>query len=473
LHVMNGESRVALVETKTIDTSVPAFTPSSRTRYQLSAALGSSAFELDEAAGVITYEEYFAYGGTAFRAAASTTDVSAKRFRYTGLERDEETGFDYASARYYASWLGRWTAADPIALEGGSNQFQYCGNNPITRIDPAGTGWGDWFDPSNWCNPFSSDCEVLPVEVGKGVAKAGYHVVRDTGARVVDMSTMGFSAVGKATGGWDVGYTEWSPEAQNYDENKSTWENVRGDLYNNTVGGVVNTAKGVANGDPDAVGALIFTVIVAKAGGGGGGNPTISVPVPALVLQDAGLFGQIPALVVGKTVTVTVPATQVATAGVTMMVAKGGGGGGDKGSGKGSGTIAKSLGGKVPIPKGTNLTLGLSKHLFGFTSALKQAGIAAVNVFSGYDAGYFNVGLMEISSVAADLTRLADAIIKNGGRLKFNLEGVVDPALKTVTNAELETILKNPKLEAATDFFEGGKPLTGDALAARLKPWRK
>lgn len=482
LHVVNGEARVAIVETKTIDTSQPAFTPTSRTRYQLSTALGSSVFELDETAGVITYEEYFAYGGTAFRAATSTTDVSAKRYRYTGLERDEETGFDYATARYYASWLGRWTAADPIALGGGSNQFQYCGNNPIDRADPAGTGWGDWFDPSNWCNPFSSDCEVLPVEVGKGVVKAGYHTVRDTGARIVDMSTMGFSALGKATGGWDVGYTEWSPEAKNYDPDKSYWSNAMTGVYNNTAGGIVNTAKGVVNGDPDAVGALIFTAIVAKAGGGEG-NPTVSVPVPKLAFADTGIgaFGRVPAIVAGKAITVTVPVTQVATAGLTLMVAKGGGGG-DKGSGSGKGSgrgpkgspgsMAKSLGGEKPIPVGMNLSFGLTKFLERFTKAFDKAGDATVDAFEAYDAKYYKSLRFNDPSIIGDsVGQLGRAFIENGGRIKFNLEGL-EPGQTGITTGELQAILKDPLLESNTDFYVGGKLLTGAELASKLKPWR-
>ena len=45
LHVADGAHRVALVETKTLDTSVPAFTPSTRLRYQLDNHLGSSCLE--------------------------------------------------------------------------------------------------------------------------------------------------------------------------------------------------------------------------------------------------------------------------------------------------------------------------------------------------------------------------------------------------------------------------------------------
>ena len=74
--------------------------------------LGSAVLELDDQAQIITYEEYFPYGGTSYQAVRSQTETP-KRYRYTGKERDEETDLSYHGARYYAPWLGRWTSCDP------------------------------------------------------------------------------------------------------------------------------------------------------------------------------------------------------------------------------------------------------------------------------------------------------------------------------------------------------------------------
>ena len=41
---------------------------------------------------IISYEEYYPYGSTSYQAGRSAVEVSLKRYRYTGKERDEETG---------------------------------------------------------------------------------------------------------------------------------------------------------------------------------------------------------------------------------------------------------------------------------------------------------------------------------------------------------------------------------------------
>jgi RHS repeat-associated protein len=61
-------------------------------------------------------------------------------YRYTGMERDEETGLSYHNARYYIPWLGRWLNADPIGIGDGVNVYAYCGNNPINHTDSGGMG---------------------------------------------------------------------------------------------------------------------------------------------------------------------------------------------------------------------------------------------------------------------------------------------------------------------------------------------
>ena len=88
----------------------------------------------------------------------------AIRQKFTGYERDNETGLDYAQARYYSPTQGRFTSIDPLdpvlGRQGASdkeeaerqfrgylsqpqrwNDYAYCLNNPLRYIDPDG------FDP--------------------------------------------------------------------------------------------------------------------------------------------------------------------------------------------------------------------------------------------------------------------------------------------------------------------------------------
>ena len=75
--------------------------------------------EIDEDGKIISYEEYHPYGTTAYSANNSDDESDyRKRYRYTGMERDEESGLSYHSARYYLPWLGRWGSVDPVGLVG-------------------------------------------------------------------------------------------------------------------------------------------------------------------------------------------------------------------------------------------------------------------------------------------------------------------------------------------------------------------
>src|SRR5579864_901081 len=72
-----------------------------------------------------------------------------RRYKFTGKERDTESGLDMFGARYYASSLGRFTipdwAAKPTAVPYASfgnpqslNLYSYVNNNPTTTRDPDG-----------------------------------------------------------------------------------------------------------------------------------------------------------------------------------------------------------------------------------------------------------------------------------------------------------------------------------------------
>jgi RHS repeat-associated protein len=137
LHIMDDKQRIALVETKTI-TNPDDESPAQLIRFQFGNHLGSATLELDDKANVISYEEYYPYGSTSYQAVDKSIKAASKRYQYTGMERDEETGFAYHGARYYAPWLGRWCSADPAGLVDGVNVYLYSKNNPILYSDRVG-----------------------------------------------------------------------------------------------------------------------------------------------------------------------------------------------------------------------------------------------------------------------------------------------------------------------------------------------
>ena len=68
----------------------------------------------------------------------SAAEGSLKRYRYTGKERDEETGFSYHGARYYVSGLGTWISPDKAQIAPESPRYHYSGQNPMVYTDPTG-----------------------------------------------------------------------------------------------------------------------------------------------------------------------------------------------------------------------------------------------------------------------------------------------------------------------------------------------
>jgi RHS repeat-associated protein len=134
LHVMDDKQRIALVETRTLDTAGNDLAPRQLIRYQFGNHLGSASLELDEQAQIISYEEYAPYGCSTYQAVRSLTEA-AKRYRHTGKERDEESGLYYYGARYYSSWTGRWTAVDPLL---GMNRYLFVLASPCVDVDIGG-----------------------------------------------------------------------------------------------------------------------------------------------------------------------------------------------------------------------------------------------------------------------------------------------------------------------------------------------
>ena len=188
VHVFDGHKRLALIET---DTTNPASPGTPRTRLQLANHLSTALVEVDPDGDPISYEEFYPFGGSSFRSGEPD-----KRYRYTGKEHDEESGFYYHGARYLAPWLGRWISPDPAGLVDGTNVYAYVENNPLKFSDP--TGMWEW--PSARTIAVVAAVVVVATVVTVATAGAAAPVVAAAVASVGLTGTAATVATGVAVG---------------------------------------------------------------------------------------------------------------------------------------------------------------------------------------------------------------------------------------------------------------------------------
>ncbi|MGO4365016.1 RHS repeat-associated core domain-containing protein [Pseudomonas sp. PAB10] len=137
LHVLNVQAGRSSVRLLHWAHGQPDDVEEDQLRYSLDDYLGSSTLELDGRGSLISYEGYYAYGGTAWWMGRSQVEAKYKYVRYSGKERDA-TGLYYYGFRYYAPWLQRWINPDPAGIVDGLNLYGMVHNNPINLIDSSG-----------------------------------------------------------------------------------------------------------------------------------------------------------------------------------------------------------------------------------------------------------------------------------------------------------------------------------------------
>lgn len=132
LHVMDDQNRIAIVhvgDRHKDDGGEPV-------QYHLGDHLGGSSVVIGGASAqantFINREEYTPYGETSFGS------FGLKRYRFSGKERDEESGFSYFGARYLATWLGRWIICDLKGPKDEVNLYLFVGGGPVNYVDEEG-----------------------------------------------------------------------------------------------------------------------------------------------------------------------------------------------------------------------------------------------------------------------------------------------------------------------------------------------
>lgn len=131
-----------LVATKVLGGAIEFITPDH---------LGSPRVFTDAGGSIISRHDYFPFGDeitSSFngRSAMGGFGVDDRLTRkFTGYERDDETGLDFAQARYYSNSIGRFYSPDLLTNNGvitnpqSWNKYGYTLNNPIIFVDPQGT----------------------------------------------------------------------------------------------------------------------------------------------------------------------------------------------------------------------------------------------------------------------------------------------------------------------------------------------
>lgn len=130
LHVMDHTRRIATVR---LGPRIDGDAIMSPVKYYLVDHLANTNVRVDSTGALIDREEYTPYGETSFGS------VARKRYRFSGKERDRESGLYYHGARYYAPWLARWISCDPAGSVDGLNLYAYTASNPMTFKDSTGT----------------------------------------------------------------------------------------------------------------------------------------------------------------------------------------------------------------------------------------------------------------------------------------------------------------------------------------------
>ncbi|MGA2900737.1 MAG: RHS repeat-associated core domain-containing protein, partial [Candidatus Acidiferrales bacterium] len=99
--------------------------------------LGTSRVVTNSTGAILDQSDFYPFGGERV-----ITASSGNTYKFTGKERDSESGLDNFGARYNASTMGRFMSPDPL---GGRlidpqtlNKYSYVINNPLRYTDPTG-----------------------------------------------------------------------------------------------------------------------------------------------------------------------------------------------------------------------------------------------------------------------------------------------------------------------------------------------
>jgi RHS repeat-associated protein len=125
--------------------------------YYFADHLDSSRVVTSATGAILDDADFYPFGGERV-----VTSSSGNAYKFTGKERDSESGLDYFLARYYASAMGRFMSPDDFWKDSSVrdpqswNKYAYARNNPLRYIDPT----GEEATVSTQCNQEKKTCQV-------------------------------------------------------------------------------------------------------------------------------------------------------------------------------------------------------------------------------------------------------------------------------------------------------------------------
>jgi len=103
--------------------------------------LGSSSFITDAGGDAVQHLQYMPFGEHFVNQTSTSWETP---YKYSGKEKDDETGYSYFGARYYSSDLSIWLSVDPMSdARPNLSPYNYTQWNPVMKVDPDGN-LDDW-----------------------------------------------------------------------------------------------------------------------------------------------------------------------------------------------------------------------------------------------------------------------------------------------------------------------------------------
>ncbi len=206
------------------EVSVPSY--ESDVVYHHTDHLTGSNVDTDDMGNVLQLLDYYPYGDVRLDEQSSSYEND---YKFTGKEKDEDTGLYYYEARYYDSGIGRFISLDPwfgdISDPQSLNKYAYVRNNPLKYVDPSGE---EWYNPASW--------DVNWRTVGEGTVELGIGGLGVVGGASLTYGSSGIAAyagVGAMYEGVHVGSV-----------------------------GLINIAKGFSGKDEDPVPLFMTTSVI-------------------------------------------------------------------------------------------------------------------------------------------------------------------------------------------------------------------